>query len=86
MTNDTVPVRVRVRDSAGAYTATIGRCRASSTADAETAVRRAVEKFVHDDDLLVMRGAPRLLERLPDGIQMWEVTLGERSFTPERRP
>lgn len=44
MTNDTVPVRVRVRDSAGAYVATIGRCRASSTADAETAVRHAGQR------------------------------------------
>lgn len=50
-----VAINVSVKYSAGAYTATLGRCRASLTASALVAVERVVGRYLEDSSLRVTR-------------------------------
>lgn len=64
-------IEVPVKFTCGAYTARIHKCRASSTMDAETAVRRAAEKYLAG-------GTLALLSIEPSGPDQYRVTIGNQ--------
>lgn len=69
-------IDVPVKFSAGAYTARIHKCRASSTMDAETAVRHAAEKYLAHGTLVLLdieQSAPEVF-----GVAQYRVTIGDR--------
>lgn len=70
-------IEVPVKHSAGAYTARIHKCRASSTMDAETAVRRAAEKYLAGGTLVLLgieQSAPEVF-----GLAQYRVTIGREA-------
>lgn len=70
-------IEVPVKYSAGAYTARIHKCRASSTMDAETAVRRAAEKYLAGGTLALLDIEPSAPEVF--GLAQYRVTIGREA-------
>jgi len=71
-----ITLNARVKFSAGAYNCAIHKARGSSTMNAETAVRRAAERYVAGGALAVA-GVRYVSGTDVDGGQVWEVCLGK---------
>lgn len=71
----TVTITAKVTQSCGAYNCAMRKKCGSSTMNAETAVRRAAEKYAKAVGL-VMAGVTRIAGPDFNGREFWRVTLG----------
>jgi hypothetical protein len=69
-------MEVRVRCGISSYTARLHKCCASSTAGAETAVRRVVEKYLAGSGLKLL-AAPECAGSPGGGVEVWQILIGE---------
>lgn len=69
----TVTITAKVKQSCGAYNCAIHKMRGSSTMSAETAVRRAAEKYVKATGLVVKGLREKGVTDY--GAEVWEITL-----------
>lgn len=70
----TVTITAKVTQSCGAYNCAIHKMRGSSTMNAETAVRRAGEKYAKAAGL-VMAGVTHIAGPDFNGREFWRITL-----------